>query len=43
MSSWDRVAERHWPVGRYQEWLADALARSLLRTESAGAVDGLTS
>lgn len=25
------VAERHWPAGRYQDWLADTLADSLLR------------
>ena len=31
------VGERHWPADRYQEWLADALARSLLRAEATEA------
>ncbi len=31
------VAERHWPAGRYQNWLADTLAGSLLRPEATEA------
>jgi AcrR family transcriptional regulator len=27
------VAERHWPAARYQDWLADTLAVTLLRPE----------
>ncbi len=31
------VTERHWPAGRYQDWLADTLAASLLRPEATEA------
>ena len=31
------VAERHWPADRYQDWLADTLAASLLRPEATEA------
>jgi AcrR family transcriptional regulator len=36
------VTERHWPAGRYQNWLADTLAASLLRPEAAKAASRAT-